>query len=408
MENTANTTEIKRQSTDGLNNITCAKLFPRFVAFIVDLAISAFVFFGLLLFTQNVICVNSPYVKKAKEEFLTYNIESGLFDRTEGKDEYHEKTFESYKGYQDLFFSYYTDYLVNKCPEEYRVNYNGQEVYWFNVHVLGQNDVRKEYTKDLENMDELVTNVGSTLFTYKLDAENNPLYDEIALPVYCNNDPDATLTEAQEKTLIAYFYISDADNTENKTCYYHLAVNDLTKRGFVAKAYDTWYNHSYYYPIIACLLFTLPIFFLIIPLFFKNGETLGKLIFKLGLVNKLGYKYSKIQLVPRFLLSIAIIVLLYFLLGINLISLGILTFLALASYGLTIFTKGHKAIHDFVAGTIVVDKVHSEIYLNANEEQKVKESIAKVNPIIVDVAKPRDESILYENKDFDNNDKKEG
>ncbi len=406
MENT-NTANIKRESTDNLQNIQTAKLFPRFVSFIVDLAIASFVFFGLLLFTQNVICVNSPYVKKAKEQFYACNIESGLFEKDEEKGDYHERTFDSYKGYQDLFQSYYTDYLVNKCPEQYRVNYNGQDIYWFNVHVLGQKDDRKLYAKDIEKLDSLVLDTAPTLFTYKLDADNNPLYDEVALPKYLNNDPDATLTEAQEKTLTAYFYISDEDNVDNQRCYYHIAVEDLTARTFVSKAYDEWYNHSYYYPIIACLLFTLPIFFLIIPLFFKNGETLGKLIFKLGLVNKLGYRYSKLQLIPRFLLSITIIVILYFLAGISLLSVGILTFLALASYGLTIFTKDHKAIHDFLAGTIVVDKVHSEIYKNADEMTKIKEEIEKVNPIVVDVTKPRDESILYENPDF-NNDKKEG
>ena len=38
---------------------------------------------------------------------------------------------------------------------------------------------------------------------------------------------------------------------------------------------------------------------------------------------------------------------------------------------MTIFTKGHKAIHDYLAGTIVVDKVHSEIYKNAEEATKI-------------------------------------
>ena len=406
MENT-NTADIKRQSSDNLNHITEAKLFPRFVAFIVDLAIASLLFFGLLVFTQKVICVNSPYVKQAKDQFFAYNIESGLFEKTEGKDEYHEKTFESYKGYQDLFQTYYTDYLVNDCPEQYRVNYNGQDIYWFNVHVLGQKDDRKLYTEDLKTLNPLVLNVGPTLFTYKLDADNNPLYDEVALPKYLNNDPSATITEEQNKTLTAYFYIPDAENTEHKTCYYHIAVEDLTARPFVAKAYDTWYNHSYYYPIIACLLFTLPIFFLIIPLCLKNGETLGKLFFKLGLANKLGYRHSKLQLIPRFLLSIAIVVVLYFTVGVNLISLGIITFIALVSYGLTIFTKGHKAIHDYLAGTIVVDKVHSEIYKNAEEAAKIQEAIDKVDPILAEVETPREESILYQNPDF-NKDKKEG
>ena len=403
--NDSSTADINRQSFDNLENIQMAKLFPRFVSFIVDLAISAFVFFGLLLFTQNVVCVNSPYVKSAKEQFLNYNIESGLFEKTDNKDEYHEKTFDSYKGYRDLFFSYYTDYLVNKCPEEYRLNYNGQDVYWFNVHVLGQKDDRLLYSSDLTKLDALVNSVAPTLFTYKLDASNNPLYDEFAIPKYLNNDETATLTEAQEKTLQSYFYISDADNVNNQTCYYHLAVKDLVNRPFVSKAYDTWYDHTYSYPIVCCIAFSTTIFFLIVPLCFKDGETLGKRMFKLGLANKLGYRIAKIQLIPRFLLSMVILVVLYFVVGINLISLGILTFLALASYSMAIFTKEHKALHDFVSGTLVVDKVHSEIYNNFDEASKIKESIESVTPLLSEVETPREESILYKNTNFNDTDK---
>lgn len=403
--NDSSAADINRQSFDNLENIQMAKLFPRFVSFIVDLAISAFVFFGLLLFTQNVICVNSPYVKSAKEQFLNYNIESGLFERSDSKDEYHEKTFDSFKGYQDLFFSYYTDYLVNKCPEEYRVNYNGQDIYWFNVHVLGQKDDRGLYTDDVKKLDPLVSVIAPTLFTYKVDASNKPLYDEFALPRYLNNDETTSLTEAQEKTLQAYFYISDADNTNNQTCYYHLAVKDLVSRPFVSQAYDTWYAHSYSYPIVSCLGVATLIFFLVVPLCFKNGETLGKLMFKLCLANKLGYRISKIQLIPRFLLSMVVVVVLYFVVGLNLISLGILTFLALGSYSMAIFTKEHKALHDFVSGTLVVDKVHSEIFKNYDEAIRIKESIESVTPLLSEVETPREETILYKNTEFNDTDK---
>ena len=96
---------------------------------------------------------------------------------------------------------------------------------------------------------------------------------------------------------------------------------------------------------------------------------------------------------------------LYFVVGINLISLGILTFIALVSYTLTVFTKDHKAIHDYVAGTLVVDKVKSEIYKNYDEAIRAKEAIESVTPIIADVETPRNESILYKNTEFDSNNK---
>ncbi len=405
--NENSTTNVTRETYNGLKNVQYAKLFPRFVSVIVDLAITAFVFFGFLLFTQNVICKNSVYVKNAEAEFYGYNVDSGLFEYKEDGVTLQEKTFDSYKGYEDLFYSYYTDYLVNECPEKYRVSYDGLDKYWFNVHVLGQPDARAKYS-DLDKLDALVITTGPALFTYRLDGENNPMYDEIALPKCLNNDPEAVISEGDNLTLTRYFYISDADNKDNQTHYYALAVQDLSSRKFVSNAYDTWYLHYYKLPIIFCLVFSMLIFFFVIPMCFKNGETLGKLMFHLGLVNKLGYRYSRLQLIPRFFIMAIVVVVVYVLFGISLITGGILTFLALASYGLAIFTKDHKAIHDFIAGTVVIDKVHSEIFDNVNHEERVRQEIESVQPIRHDVeASKKDETVLYVNENFskDKNDK---
>ena len=413
MEESYSSTNVVREKTNGLTNIKNAGLFARFVAVIVDLAIASLLFFGLLIFTQRVICVNSPYVKKAQDAYYGYNIDSGLYEESDQNGLYKEKTFDSFKGYEDLFYSYYSDYLVNKCPEEYRVNYNVNGVdysaYWFNVYVLGQNDDLGLY-QNLDKRDELVRVTGVELFTYKLDGENKPIYNEIALPRCVNNNPDAEIGEEDQTKLTRYFYISDADNKEGKTCYYHIITIDLNSREFVAKAYNEWYLHYYSLPMLFCLSFAMIIFFGVIPLILKNGATLGKLIFHLGLVNNLGYRVSKLQVVLRFGFMFLIIEVFYcifnFILGGALLwLLGILTFLALASYGLAIFTKEHKAIHDFIAGTIVVDVVHSEIYKDATQEAKVKEEINAVKSIIPDVETPRDESILFVNKNFDKEEK---
>ena len=407
MEENIVSSNIKRETTNGLKNISHAGLFPRFVAVIVDLAIMAFVFFGLLLFTQNVICVNSSYVKNAKNDFYNYNVESGLYQWNEKKDSIIPLEYESYGEYEQLFYSYYTDYLVNKCPEEYRISYNSDEMYWFNVHVLGQSDDLNLYD-DEDKLNDLVKVNGPTLFTYKLDSSSQPIYSEMALPRAQNNDPNAEIDETTLVALKRYFYISDADNKNNEMCYYHIITEDLASRKFVSKAYDQFYNHYYHYPIVACLLVSALIFFFAIPMIFSNGETLGKLMFHLGLVNKLGYKYSRSQLIPRYLSVIAVVVLLYFFFGLNLWFFGIVTFLALASYGLAIFTKEHKSINDYLAGTIVINKVKSEIFKDANDEQRFHDAINEVKPIKVDIETPREESLLYTNDKFDDKDTKEG
>ena len=254
-----------------------------------------------------------------------------------------------------------------------------------------------------------MTSTGNALFSYKLDSDNKPIYNELAIPTCQQNDPEKEISEEDKAALVKYFYIADENNKDNETCYYHIAALDLSGRPFVSKAYDKWYEHYYNLPIIFTFSFSMLIFFFIIPICFKNGETIGKLIFHLGLVNKLGYRYNRLQLIPRFLFEMAVIVLLYVFLVVFYSALawfmGIVTFLGLASYGLAIFTKDHKAIHDYVAGTIVIDKVHSEIFDNANHEARVKEEIESVKPLLAEVETPREETILYKNEDFDKTNK---
>ena len=399
-ENYNASSDIGRESTDGLKNIAHAGLFARFVAFIVDLAIMSFVAFGFVLLTQNTVCKASTFVKNAQNEYYSYQIDSGLFEKNEVNGLYKERTFETYQGYEDMFFSYYTDYLVNKCPEKYRLSQDGKDVYWFNVHVLGQADDLNLYASDLEGLHDIVKKDAPALFTYKLDAENKPLYNEFALPKCQGNNPEAEISAEDQKKLTRYFYISDADNTDNQYCYYYIATLDLTARKFVSNAYDQWYLHYYTFPLVFSFAFSMVIFFFVLPMIFKRGETIGKLIFHLGLANKLGYKHSRLQLIPRVFFMLAVVVALALLIGINLWLLGIVTFLALASYGLAIFTKQHKAIHDYLAGTIVIDKVHSEIFDNATQEAKVKSEIESVKSLIHDVEVPQDNSVLYVNKNF--------
>ena len=404
-----NTSDIERKSTDGLSNVSHAGLFARFVAFIVDLAIMAFVAFSFVLLTQNTVCKASTYVKKYNQEFYSYYYESGLYvDTGDAKNPAKEKTFDTYLGYEEMFYSYYTDYLVNKCPEKYRVSYDGHETYWFNVHVLGQTDDLNLYPNDLDKLHDIVKNNAPALFTYKMDGENK-LYDELALPKCQNNDPNAEIDEENQKKLIKYFYISDTDNTNNEYFYYSVASLDLWNRKFVSTAYDNWYLHYYTLPMVCSFSLSYLIFFFALPMIFKNGETIGKLIFHLGVVNKLGYRISKLQIIPRYLFMMVVVVALYLFLGTNLWFLGIITFLALASYALAIFTKDHKAIHDWIAGTIVIDKVHSEIFENATQEEKIKNEIASVESVLHDVeAAKDDDTVLYRNKNYENQKDKEG
>lgn len=108
----------------------------------------------------------------------------------------------------------------------------------------------------------------------------------------------------------------------------------------------------------------------VIPLFFKNGMTLGKKIFSLCLMKVNSVKISPIQLFVRTVLGkfavelmvpIYIIIMFYF--GtIHIIGTIILFGLLLAQLILLFVTKNHQVIHDKLSMTVVVDYASQKIF----------------------------------------------
>ena len=399
-------TNTNRQPINGFKYVEKAGLFARFVAFIVDLAIMAFVMMGLVIFAQNVVMNNTPLVKNAKAQYYAYNVDSGLFKLNADGKTLDPQEFETYEGYQNTFVYYFTNYLKSeKIPEKYRVNY---DIYWYNVHMLGQPDVKGSFaTENLSNsLPDLVKINGPTLFTYYLDEGGNPLVDEIAIPKCLNNNPSAPISQEDQAKLIHFLYIPDASNTQKEAHLYYYAVADLNNRAFTRNAYSTWSNAFYTYPLITCFGISMLIFFFVLPMCFKNGETLGKLFFHLGLVNKLGYKVNRLQIVIRFFAMVTLVIAAILIFGINLWTLGGITLLALASYGLAVFGREHKALHDYIAGTIVIDKRKSTIFVNVDDMSKFEADVAAVKPIDMTVPEVAEENVLYRRGDKEVKDKK--
>ena len=115
------------------------------------------------------------------------------------------------------------------------------------------------------------------------------------------------------------------------------------------------------------------IYFLIIPLFFKNGETFGMKIVHVGLVNSLEYQVSKPQVfLKNFFILAEIFV-------------GIFTFFLvfLADYIVMIFTKRHRSFSDLIAATIVIDTKVSVWFVSRSVEEKlisqIEENLKKSN-----------------------------
>lgn len=100
------------------------------------------------------------------------------------------------------------------------------------------------------------------------------------------------------------------------------------------------------------------VFFLALPIFLKDGQTLGKKIFNLGVATKHGYKVGPLSLLVRYFAFILLYVL---------SSLIIPLVVLFISFTFMIFNKKGRALHDFIAMTRVVDLSKSKIY--ADEEE---------------------------------------
>lgn len=131
--------------------------------------------------------------------------------------------------------------------------------------------------------------------------------------------------------------------------------------------------------LLACLIWEV-----LIPALLKDGQTLGKKIFSLGVMRSDGVRLGGVQLFVRSILGkytveimipVLVAMMLYFgstgLLG-TLLILG----LALVNGCLFLFTYAHTPIHDLLAGTVVVDLPSQRIFPTREDMIAFKERMA--------------------------------
>ena len=131
--------------------------------------------------------------------------------------------------------------------------------------------------------------------------------------------------------------------------------------------------------LLACLIWEV-----LIPALLKDGQTLGKKIFSLGVMRSDGVRLGGVQLFVRSILGkytveimipVLVGMMLYFgstgLPG-TLLILG----LALVNGCLFLFTYAHTPIHDLLAGTVVVDLPSQRIFPTREDMIAFKEQLA--------------------------------
>lgn len=123
-----------------------------------------------------------------------------------------------------------------------------------------------------------------------------------------------------------------------------------------------------------------------VPLYFKNGMTLGKKIFALGVMTKEGIRLPNLLLLARTLLGKytietmvpAFIIIMFIFNRAGLAEALIFLAIPLIQLVLIIATRTHTAIHDLIAGTVVVDFPSQRIFESREELIKYQEERARL------------------------------
>ena len=113
----------------------------------------------------------------------------------------------------------------------------------------------------------------------------------------------------------------------------------------------------------------------LVPLLFKNGQTLGKKIFGVALMRNDGVRIGHVTLFVRTVLGkyavetmipIMAVMMLFFG-NLNIVVLGIVLILSVAQFVLFLATRKHSLIHDLLADTVAVDMA-SQMIFNSTDE----------------------------------------
>lgn len=312
-----------------------AKQGARTGAFLVDLAIVLALTFGFVFAIFRPIFknrVNGDLALIEKEQINSglyiKNEESGAAERISGKSEY--TVFVDSLEYFYLHYMPATDLKDGlegcKDPKTYTIE-------WFNTNVLGINNDDIEYK----------------CFEYQKTGDvDDPTKIGVRIEGVSDDIVNKLIQQAYVDAIILVF---------NK-------ISNVEKAGADYMLISTM-------QYVVSLIVSAGLVYVLVPWLMKNGQTLGKKAFGLGLANSDGYKFENKRLLMRILPFTVVDASLFLLIGVSLyIVMSIILVMFLVSFALAMSSPKRMSLHDYTARTIVIDLKNSKIFETIDEEEK--------------------------------------
>lgn len=157
--------------------------------------------------------------------------------------------------------------------------------------------------------------------------------------------------------------------SEQQKTAWDMAYQALLEDEDVIYAYNMYINLTLLITTFGILISVIIVEF-VVPLFFGNGQTLGKKIFGIALMHKDGIRVNNVQLFARAVLgkfAIELMIPVYIIMmiifnSIGVVSIAVLLVLLVIEIICLIATRTNSLLHDALAGTVAVDMASQRIF----------------------------------------------
>ena len=313
---------------DELTSIKKASFVKRILAIIMDGSVAIFTFFAFFLLVFSPIATKAFGYKDAVNKASDIQLETHLYEKVKEKDQRNTPIYKIKKEETEL--NYYTERLE----------------YYYCVY-------KTTIAPDKES--EILKDDGTTVKSYEY------------YPEYWNN-VKGEIVDVKTAQNFAYEATSD--------CHKYWSEYQMKAR------------RCEIFIIMPSFVISFGVFFILVPLLYKNGETFGKKFLGLGFVTKDGYGVKKRQIVLRQLFLLFLTTISCFTLTIGFGSLILLGAGVFIYYLAAFIIKDNRSFADLFAYTMLIDCKNSVWFKDVkeeNEKQKiVAENLEKYNKVKVD------------------------
>lgn len=366
----------------------------RLGAFAIDAGMSLALGFLLFLFLgERVIMENGHYYENMSDAFLMLD-RSGLAKATPSQ--YTEGQYSTVEFHLPSEKSEYNP--INSDGSFGYKNYENDLVYFFGEFMPKVSD----YGYNIKDGEKYTLSYFNTEWLgLKLEADENGLYgnqyyqpgkDEeghmslnVRPALLPSVEEALTKDETKETTAKNLFQLYYTDNSTD--CFYYKAALLVVE----SETYQKFYNDAstvLALAMVPTLLVPPLIFFIAIPLFMKDGETLGKKILHLCLLSKDESAIKKWQVAIHGLLFVLLPAAFLLPFEPGMILMAVFLFAAIDMMTLMV-NKNGQALEDRIAGTIVIDKSISSWGCAPDENKEEKADEEKV--VEVEVSEKEEE-----------------